>query len=293
MAGYLHLYYSDYIIGHNPTAILEAGKQRIQQKAESKLDAKIKSSKTVERKFEKLYQLENHNLVNPDVNNRIKAHEPNFQAFDAAITRLDELVKKGGTVGEAIKLGNDLIKIIDKELQIGANTMGLADSAIYEVDQAKQQLDAIKTEFANLSKTSQKAEDIDQSIKDKITGLHSNAAGYLLELAWIEAFINANSIGLGQMISIGGKEFDLDNVTINLDDNLKKDYEQLKRALSSVSIQTGTDALFNLHPNGVKGRTSWVGFQVKNYQTLNAVEVGNYTLKDFWTEDFFFRWFYG
>lgn len=286
MGGYLHLYYSDYISDNNPASILAAGKQLIKAKAEARLNTKIKSSKEVERKFEKLYALENQNLVNPDVNQRINAHEPNFQDFDAAIATLQQKVKEGGSVIEAIDLGNRLIEIIDQELRIGADTMGLAESAIYEVEQARQELIAIRTAFTTMGNGAN-AKDVDQSIKDKITGLHSNAAGYLLELAWIEAFINANATSLGQMISIGGKEFNINGLKIKLDPRLEKDYQKLKAIMSKSNVQTGVDAVFNLHPNGVFGKTTWVGFQIKNYQDLSAVEIGNYTIKDFWTESFY------
>lgn len=288
MAGYLYLYYEDYVIDNNPNMILSTAKETIRKKAESKLNFRISSSKKVEQDFQKLYGLEGTNLVNADVNQRLAAHEPHFRDFDDAISKLDSTLKEGKSVIEAINLGNKCLDIIDRELKIGANTMGLAESAIYEVQSAKNQLHKVVSTlmFARfMGKTN--TSEIDKSIKDDITGLHSNAAGYLLELAWIEAFVGANAPCLGQMLSIGGKGARFNNIKVIPDPKLQRDWQKLDSAAQRTTVQTGADAVFNLHPKGVTGKTSWVGFQIKNYQDLSSVGIGNYSLKDLNIEEFY------
>ena len=167
---------------------------------------------------------------------------------------------------------------MDNILIQGAKAKGLGNAAIKLVEEQRDRLSGIVRglKYINKHEGTVSYGDVKETIKNQISGIQKNAAGYMLELAFVYAFISANEKCLGQMINLGGRDIKLPN---KIDPRLQEDYEKLKNAIKiKQGEQTKADFVFNLHEQGVFGTTSWTGFQAKSYADISSIHVGSYTL---------------
>lgn len=286
--GYLHLFYEDYIAGDGPStdpyAIITAKKEEIKQNGLAKIKAKAQGSSLIEQEFEKLYSLNDKTdeFANVHVQAGLKEANLILTDFDQAINELKKLAKEGNAnVGEAVVLGNQVVRAIDNILAIGAQTGGLGEGAYNQVQSFKQEMSDLMGKLHYVSYKTGGKGSRRQWLIDQLTSIQSNVSGYMLELAWVYAFIGANAKELGLMVNIGSKTGI--NYKIKNDPRLNSDFERLNGALKSNLVQSKSDAVFNLNigadGNGsVSATTQWVGFQQKNVADINNIKVGSYTL---------------
>lgn len=283
MAGYLHLFYEDWEARNpNPASVIAAKKEEIRQRAINKIQTRAAGSALVEKEFEKLYALNEGQFANAGVIERLDAANTQMSSFDQAIADLKQLVNEQGTLKEGIRLCDTCITSINNILNMGLQTHGLADSAYQEVLNFKQKLLSVRKSLKKgrlKNRTSQEQEEL----LDTIGAIQSNISGYLLEIAWIYAFLGANKQALGAMINVGGHSSNFGSHWKN-DPRMKEDLKKIEQALAENESQSKADALFNLHPDRVSATTSWVGFQLKNFSDIGSIHVGNYTLGQIFSE---------
>ncbi len=274
---YLYLFYEDYIYGReDPATTIANKKASILQQASSKINIRASGSWVVEHEFEKLYSLTEGEFANAGVISRLETVNKEMHSFDDAIAQLKALISEQGTLNRARDLCDTCITGIDNILKMGASTHGLADSAYQEVINFKKQLQSVRASLRHGSLSSRTKAERDE-ILSTIGAVQSNISGYLLEIAWIYAFLGANKLALGAMVNIGGHSTNI-GAKYRDDPRMKEDIEKIDRALFSNKVQSKADAVFNLSPNNVSGTTQWVGFQLKNFSDITSIHVGNFTL---------------
>jgi len=85
---------------------------------------------------------------------------------------------------------------------------------------------------------------------NEISAIQSNVSGYMLELAWVYAFLVAGKPALEQMINIGGH--DLGGLAkVIVDPKMKADLAKIEDVLNSNPVQAKADVIFNLTPGNV------------------------------------------
>lgn len=277
MAGYLHLFYEDYIHrSGDPAFIISAKKTEIMSKAVGKIQARAGGSLVVEKEFEQLYSLKEGEFANAGVIEKLEVANKQMISFDQAIAELKTLVSEQGTLTHGIELCNTCIESIDAILKMGANTHGLADSAYQEVQNFKQKMQSVKKSLRHTALSKRSSEER-KVLLDTIGAIQSNISGYLLEIAWVYAFLGANKKALGAMMNIGGHNTNI-GITYKEDPKMREDINMIDQMLSQNEVQSKADAIFNLHPDNVSATTNWVGFQLKNFSDIGSIHVGNYSL---------------
>lgn len=251
--GYLYLFYEDYIgdSSIDPYAIITSIKDDIKKNALSKIQQGAEESLLVEYKFEQLYALNNSKdeFANIQIQQRYQQANLVLNNFDEAIATLKQKIKEGNSeVVPAIEIGNDIIKNIDAILDFGAKTGGLADGAIYQVEQFKKRMEQnVQTKLHYIKDAGGQLSDFKKPLIDELKAIQSNISGYMLEIAHIYAFLQGNSAFLGQMINIGSQNRDDKVITFKKDPKMEADRIELNKALKENKVQSKVDAIFNLH----------------------------------------------
>lgn len=289
--GYLHLFYEDYIAesGAAPYAIIASAKESIKQNAISRLKTTMEGSAVVEKELENFYALNDKRDSFADVNAQENLKKVNsiMSDFDNAIAQLKTLAQEGGEISQLVSESNKITKSIDRILELGASTGGLADSAYQEIKNFEMRMQWVAS---HVKYSQYKGGKRKQKLINEISAIQSNVSGYMLELAWVYAFLVAGKPPLEQMINIGGH--DLGGLAkVIIDPKMKADLAKIEAALNSNSAQAKADVIFNLTPGNVSATSQWVGFQMKNVTSLNGVHVGSYSLgevniNNFYDEDF-------
>lgn len=295
MAGYLHLFYEDYTKSaqyKNPTEIINNAKNKIRVAAINKINSKTLSySEEIEARFQKLYGLtEQQDLwanisgqMSNSAKKRTNAMLKISDNIDAAIAKLrDYLEGKAEEAVEPLKICESVISNIDIILTTGASLGGLGQSATAELNTWKKKLNKIKLTFSD--ETIVLTGDDKQDIIDSLKGALSNISGYILELAFTYAFLQANKEGNKALLNTGGNtDVGLNTrFKITYDPKLKEAVEKINEALSQSITQTKADAVFaiNIGENSgtVESTIFYTGFQIKNYKSFSGVGIGSYDL---------------
>lgn len=289
MAGYLYLFYDNYVnYNHiNAIDIINETKQSIQSAAINKLKTASANSFAAERDFQQLYNLDGYEIANPIVSARLKQTNLIMADYDAAATELKNLLAEGKDVTRAISEGSRIIQDMDRMLLLGAQTGGLGASACQELISAKSRMKQILYKLKYIEKHGSAA-DMASMTKGFSSDIMSNASGYLLELAHVYAFIGSGYVGLKNihdaMINIGGHGEGL-RMLMKQDPSIKSDIQKLKQSLSSTSAQSQADVVFLTHidetGNGTVSITgTWTGFQDKNVADISRIGLRPYSLGD-------------
>lgn len=289
--GYLHLFYEDYLnkgnANFNPYSQIWEAKQKIKTIAEAQFSVGIAKSTQKQMLVEELFTLneDDFSQLRPeDAQNGLKSSAESMGSFDAAINRLQTLVKEGSQdVGAANELMDTIVESIDNILKLGASTGGMAQSAMDIISNENKRVAQVRSmlKYLKWSKNNKKRKQ--QDILDGLSDILSNISGYMFEIATVYAYICANESALGQMINIGGNNKISNGVVTTIDPHLIEDYKKLQSALAQNNgQQSKVDNMLILNASNGNGNASYTtvysGFQNKNYTDVSRIKIGNKTL---------------
>lgn len=283
---YLYLFYSDYVANNgDPIQKIYNVKQQIKERALGNFSKVSTSSSLVEQAFEQHYNLQPNEFGAIDVTNIEKMSESNsvMTDFDSAIAELKVLIADGGTVAKAQELGQQAIIAIDKLLEQGATTGGLAEGAMSQLKQGLKKMREAQSLTKYKGGRGKKHWAKEEEILSLLSDIESNVSGYALEVGFIYGFIGAGQYSLKQshetMINIGSDKIrDTVYKTFKEDPTMLADLQKLTNALSENNgQQSKADSVVNMHMSdgqgSVTGTATWVGFQQKNYRDISKITV--------------------
>lgn len=303
--GYLYLFYEDYknsegnISDHR--SIIEATKIKIRQNALGKIELAALQSSLIENEFENLYNIKNNELIDLNIRSNFNLGNSIMHSVDSAVDALKKLTKDS-SVGQAINLGNLVIKDIDMILKRGAQAGGLGYSSYSELFSAKERINNILSDLKYIGGgTKISASDEAKKLISKMTSdVESNVGGYMLELTGAFAFLGANYAGLnavyGTMINIGGHGTSSFAYQKKIDPKMTETLNKIESGLAENNgVQSHADLIFHIdmdkNGNGSTfSESNWVGFQAKNVKnfsvdlrpySLGEINILNYYLPDF------------
>ncbi len=282
MAGYLYLFYGDYVGENgNPYNIITGVKENIKRKALQRFQKAYSSSAEIEQAFEKKYGLKSDEFGRIDFLSTKTFAEANtsMSNFDAAISELKRLISDGGTVKDMEEEGRRAVQAIDNLLIKGAQLGGLTDGAYNQLKDGLKRLRHVRSLIRYTdTRNNQKDE-----ILDALSDIESNVSGYMLEFSTIYGSVGASQYGLEQnheaMINIGSNTLGSKVFkTYKEDPQMLTDLQKLNAALASNNgIQSKADSIINMHMENGNGSVStdvtWVGFQEKNYRDISSIPL--------------------
>jgi len=258
---YLYLFYGDYVAEHgNPQGIINATKNRIKENAKQRFSQAGQSSAAIEQAFEQQYKIEPDDFGALDItpSSEYGAANAMMMSFDAAISALKTLIKDGGTVAQAQKLGQEAIYAIDQLLEQGAKTGGLADGAYNQLQQGLKTLKDAHHMISYVPKGAGRQWVAKDEILRMLADVESNVSGYAFELACVYGVVGSSQYALKEihetMINIGSNSIG-ENVTRTFkeDPQILADLEKLTAALSENASQSKADAVINMHMQDGQG----------------------------------------
>ena len=278
--GYFYLFYGDYVTDNNinPYDIISEAKQKIKQKALDKIKIKSNESKKVEQEFEHLYNIQPEDFADDgSLNLDSVLNIGKWKEVNSSMINFDNAIREWGNAVDVLSEAQEAIKAIDEVLRLGASTGGLADGAMETARTWKKKLQALKWAMNNGT--------AEGDVHKQIKNIASHVSGALLEIAFTYAFLSGVEKGLSDtsayMMNIGGSSGPRVSKEYRQDPKIVEDINKLRAELSAnKGTQSKADSTLNIHPNGVSGTTTWVGFQQKNYQditniTVATLELGN------------------
>ena len=253
MAGYIHLYFTDYA-GTNPYLLVNSTKHKII----GNYQLKEEESSNIEKQFEELLDISVGEIVSS--NDEVEQFMEYIPTLENVLQLLKDSKDKMNRSSQYIGFINkNVIPLFDKIIKDAGVYGGYTGNAVSSLKTARGNLTELKTristEWTSKGKIKNKKKSyesvngregkvIESDIVECLSGIFNIVKGAVGEIAHTMAFASANYAGLNHITAanIGGGK-GLKNITAmkREDPAMKKDMQKMHESLKNASVQPKED----------------------------------------------------